>query len=209
VIGIINEVYLFFHYSPKRQQFLTAFLSQYCPNNRHEKLQGLCKTRWVERHTCLETFLELYEYVVGVLDAMNQPTLYPEVNSDGKVNNWQWDRETQTKAQGLVTSLKQFTNIAAFIILKNTLDYIKVNASKLQKRDIEVYEAYKMIDTVIEEIQNVRDNIYELHSTWYLEAEEIAEAVGATASRPRTARLQKHKSNVPAESTTVYFKRSL
>ena len=55
VIGVINSVYLFFDNSPKRLEFLELVLRKFCPETRHDKLKGLCKTRWVERHACLET----------------------------------------------------------------------------------------------------------------------------------------------------------
>jgi len=53
---------------------------QYCHNTCHEKLKGLCKTRWVERLSYLETFGEIYEYVVTCLDATVNPHVCPEVN---------------------------------------------------------------------------------------------------------------------------------
>jgi len=77
-----NLISKIFDNSPKRQQFLGLELKQYCPNSRHEKLKGLCKTRWFERHSCLETFGELYEYVVTSLDAMVKPPVYTEVNEN-------------------------------------------------------------------------------------------------------------------------------
>ena len=43
------------------------------PESFHSKLPGLCKTRWVERHTCLDDFYELYECFVTLLDAMLSP----------------------------------------------------------------------------------------------------------------------------------------
>ena len=79
VIGLINEVFLFFDYSSKRQQFFIDVLKVHIPNARHEKLSGLCKTRWVECHTCLETFLELYEIVVYCLGAIVNIAEYPEL----------------------------------------------------------------------------------------------------------------------------------
>ena len=161
----------------------------YCPNTRHEKLKGLCKTRWVERHTCLETFLELYEYTVACLNAICKPTSYPEVQEHA--GDWNWDRESVFKAQGLVTSLEQFHNIVAFIILKNALDYIKSLASKLQRRDMEVYEAYKMVDDVVSEVENVRSHMDETYDAWYQEVKSLADRVGSSESRPRMARLQR------------------
>ena len=121
IIGIVNEIFLFFDFSRKRQKFLEVVLAEYAPDTRHEKLKGLCKTRWVERHTCLETFLELYEFIVVCLCAMCTPDDYTAVQQQV----WDWERETQTRAQDMVTSLQKFINIVAFIILKSALDYIK------------------------------------------------------------------------------------
>jgi len=86
-------------------------LKQYCANTRQKKVKGLCKTPWIERHFCLETFGELYEHVVNCLDAMVNPRVYPEVNE----SHWNWDRFTKATAHGL----KSFEVIVGFIVLKN------------------------------------------------------------------------------------------
>ena len=65
-------------------------------------------------------------------------------------DNWNWDRESLTKAHGLKASLSSFQTIAVFIITKNVLDMVQVLTTKLQKRDQDVFEAYKMIDEVVE-----------------------------------------------------------
>ena len=70
MIQVINEVYLFFHHSPKRQRFLELVLDVYISEPHVKKIKGLCKTRWVERHDCLERFYNLYGYI---LDAMTNP----------------------------------------------------------------------------------------------------------------------------------------
>ena len=56
LIGLINEAYLFLNNSPKRQQLFELTLKEYLSENSHSKLPSLCKTRWVERHTCLDLF---------------------------------------------------------------------------------------------------------------------------------------------------------
>ena len=78
---------------PKDKNYLGPALKQYSPNNRHEKLKGLCKTGWVERHSCLETFGELYEHVVTWFDVMVNPDVYPEVNE----SRWNWDSDMTSK----------------------------------------------------------------------------------------------------------------
>ena len=69
LVGQINEAYL----------LLT--LKEYLPENSHSKPPGLCKTRWVERHTFLDLFLEMYELLVTFLDADISPHEYPNLKS--------------------------------------------------------------------------------------------------------------------------------
>ncbi len=120
MIDLINEVHLFFHLSPKRQRFLEAILEKYAPESRVKKLKGLCKTRWTERHDCLETFRALYEYIFTCVHAMVQPAEYAEITS-----SWDWDAETRTRAQGFMTSLRNIRNIVALVILVNGLDTVQ------------------------------------------------------------------------------------
>lgn len=129
-------------------------LHEYLPNSSHSKLPGLCKTRWVERHTCYAVFHEMYEVLVTFLDAILSPQDYPELAS--QEGNWNWDTDTRLKAQGLKASLSSFQTIATFIITKNVLDEVKSIASKLQKREQDIYDAYSMISDVIESIDTTR-----------------------------------------------------
>ena len=56
LIGLIIDTYLFLNNSPKRQQLFELTLKEHLPENSYSKLPGLCKTRWMERHTCLDLF---------------------------------------------------------------------------------------------------------------------------------------------------------
>ena len=59
----------------------------------------------MERHTCLETFLELYEIVVYCLGAIVNIAEYPEL---AQTVEWSWDAETTTKANGMFTLQQSF-----------------------------------------------------------------------------------------------------
>lgn len=131
MIGTINETYLFYHYSPKRQRFLEQVLGKCSCTSRKAKLKGLCKTSWVERHECYETFYQFYEYVCISLEAIVDKDSHPHVYSS---LSFTWDRETTIKAQGLLASLKTFEWIITFLIAKNSLETVKPIAAKLQKR---------------------------------------------------------------------------
>ena len=116
-------------------------VKKFLPTSTHSKLPGLCKTRWVERYTCFEVFLELYEPLITFWDAILSPHDYSELlSSEG---SWNWDSKTRVKAQGLKASLSSFQNVAVFLITKNVLDEAESLSAKLQKRDQDVYEAYK------------------------------------------------------------------
>ncbi|XP_062505707.1 52 kDa repressor of the inhibitor of the protein kinase-like [Corticium candelabrum] len=59
MIDTINSLFLFFNSSPKRQKFMELVLDVESAQTRKRHIKGLCKTRWVERHTCFETFQEV------------------------------------------------------------------------------------------------------------------------------------------------------
>ena len=63
MIDSINSLFLFFDLSAKRQSFLELVLTAKCAPTRKKHLTGLCKTRWVERHSCFETLAQMYEYL--------------------------------------------------------------------------------------------------------------------------------------------------
>jgi len=112
---------------PIRPRGIHSWGLQYCPNTGREKLKGLCKTSWFERHSGLETFSELYQHDVTCLDAMVNPHVSPEVNE----SRWNWDSDTKTTAHGLKSSLQSFGVTVGFAVLNNSLDYLKGLPAKL------------------------------------------------------------------------------
>ena len=78
LIGLINVAYLFLNNSPKRQKLFELARKEYPPENSHRKLPGLCKTRWVERHTCLDVFLEMYGLLLTFPDVVISPSRVPK-----------------------------------------------------------------------------------------------------------------------------------
>jgi len=53
--------------------------------------------------------------------------------------SFMWDRETETKAQGLLANLQTFGFIFTFLVTKNSLETLKPIAAKLQKKDQDVF----------------------------------------------------------------------
>ena len=207
LIAVVNEAHLFLSKSPKRQKMFELTVTNLMPTSSHSKLPGLCKTRWVERHTCFDVFLELYEPLVTFLDAIMSPHQYPELqSSDG---DWKWDSETRVRAQGLKASLSSFQMIATFIITKSVLDEVKSLSSKLQKRDQDVYEALTMVKKVIKELTDIRSNINDTFSLWYTEILSLADSIGVSEEVPRKTSLQRNRSNIPSSTPQEHYKRTV
>ena len=79
---------------------------------------------------------------------MVNPHVCPKVNE----SRWNWDNDTKATAYGLKSSLQSFGVIVVFTVLQNNLDYLTRLSAKLQIIEIEVFEAYTMIDNIKSEI---------------------------------------------------------
>ena len=175
LIGQINEAYLFLNNSPSDNSCLRWLGKNTCLRILTASFQVYGRhAGW--RHTCLDFFQEMYELLVTFLDAFISPYEYPNLKS----STWSWncDKDTITKAQGLKASLLSFQTVVVFIATRNTLDEVKTLASKLQKRDQDIFEAYMMVDEVIGNIKSVRKNIDSDFQVWYKQILDLAEKLG-------------------------------
>jgi len=75
MMGTIQSVSSFFSNSAKRTEKLKSVIesTEISESNessliKKKKLKTICETRWVERHTALMTFKELYVYIVTALE---------------------------------------------------------------------------------------------------------------------------------------------
>ena len=78
--------------------------------------------------------------------------------------------------------------------------------TKLQKRDIDIIEAYSMIDSTKRKIKDLRSNIEEEHKEWFKEAEEVASQVGVDINMPRIAGRQQHRANASDTNVIDYYR---
>ena len=106
------------------------------------------------------------------------------------------------RAQGRKAALTSFQTLSVFLNTKNVLNEAKVLASKLQKRDQDIYEAYRMVDKVLDSVKTTRSTIDTTFSLWY-EILQLAEYV------PRKTSLQRNCSNTPSESPMEHYKRAV
>ena len=120
------------------------------------------------------------------------------------MKNWEWDRDTKTKANGLQHVLRTFGNIINFIVAKSLLEPMRpLHACR------EVYFGFQKVEEVKKSYKHIRAGIDDRFDQMYEEVLRLAELVGAIDSRPRFSSRQLFRENTPAESTRVYWKRTV
>lgn len=70
---------------------------------------------------------------------------------------------------------------------------------------MDIIQAVKEIDTEIETIQKIRDDIETYHDQWFTEIEKMCDITDTVPSIPRMCSHQTQRSNTPANSPSQYF----
>ena len=74
LIDHCHQAHLFFRKSPKKQRFFEHVIKCLCPESKRSKINGFCKTRWVERHNTYSSIFELYPYLVRTWNEICHPS---------------------------------------------------------------------------------------------------------------------------------------
>ena len=174
-------------YSPKRKKrLLTTFLD-------------LCRTQWVERHAAQEVFLALFLSILRVLEAMSNERLFE--NQFGETA-WNWDTDSKSKANGLLHALHKVEFIITLLTTMKCSSILKPLSIKLQKREINVFQAYNPI-------KDFKSNLLDISEETSRNIYPAARKADITPSMPRTVGQQQRQSSVEAETSKDYYKRSL
>ena len=70
-------------------------------------------------------------------------------------------------------------------------------------------QAVSEMNSVKATLQDVRNNVEEHHGKWFAEVEELCACVNTEPSLPRLCGRQRHRPNVPAQSPSEYFRRTI
>lgn len=90
----------------------------------------------------------------------------------------------------------------------NVMSFIKPISVKLQRRSIDIVNAYQEVEGVIDALSAARESEENLHA-WYLQAEQLAAEVDVVPSTPRTAARQGHRENVEHSTVEEYYRRAI
>ena len=198
MMGTVSEVSKFFEHG-KRQDKLEEVIESELPEVRKKRVKPLCRTRWVERHDSLEVFVELYPAIIGALSDI----------AYGK-DSVSWNRETTSDANGLLSAIEKFSFLLALVVVYNILSYIKGLTVLLQQRSIDIVQGITLVQDVLGQLKELREELDDWNKIWFQMAVEIAEEVGTeNPSIPRMCNKQTQRSNVEADIPEVYYRRSL
>jgi len=206
MLGTFNEVCNFFRYSPKRDKFLLAVIEKETLEASKTTLLSLCQTRWVERHEAHEVFFALLPSILRALEGMSNERLFANQFVE---TAWNWGTDSKSKANSLLHAVSNFEFIIPQITMMKCLSILKPLSIKLQKRDIDVYEAYSHIRDLKGELQDIRADIEKYCSDWYSMATTTARKANIKPSMPRIVGRQQHRSNVEAGTPKDYYKIAL
>ncbi|XP_065189566.1 52 kDa repressor of the inhibitor of the protein kinase-like [Sycon ciliatum] len=196
----LREVSLFFENSPKRQLKLEKIIDETpdneMNNSQKKKLVSLCRTRWVQRHTALDTFADLFPAVVATMEAI----------ADDRAH---WSADTCGMASSLLRSITDFSFLVTFGVVYHVMAYLVGLSVGLQEKSLDVCRAYKQIANTKATLEKVRADIDKSHATWFTKAVDMARGVNVQPSIPRTCRRQQGRDNVPAATSEEYYRRAV
>ncbi|XP_065199035.1 uncharacterized protein LOC135830743 [Sycon ciliatum] len=210
MLSDLKALGVFFKYSPKRQRTMEASMeaenakrkAANQPPIRAQKLKLLCETRWVERHTALTDFRELYPAVVHCLQVISgQVATASNVTYDGK---------SVTEANGLLRAVTSDAFLVALSCNIFLFGFTKCLSVLLQGSHIDILTAYSEITSAKELLQDVRINSDVEFATIYAAASELTSLFGhAHPELPRLVSRQTLRNNTPAPTLEIYWRRAV
>ena len=100
---------------------------------------------------------------------------------------------------------RSFEHILSFSAVFNALEPIKLLVRKLQKHNQDIYKAHQMIDSVLRELRNYRDDIHNKFQHWYDFSVRICKDVGIESGLPRLAKCwSRYRPNVENDGPISY-----
>ena len=169
-IGTVEAVITFVTDGAKRCDALQR--AQEKMKMKKHRLLKMCPTRFVERHTALERFVEQLPAVVEVLR---------------HIETWT-DPATSTKAGLLLNGLlKSEVMVGLFVLLKASCILLPPSRA-LQEKGADLVAAVQLLDGVLEELGRLRQDNAEFSRIFLEAGDAMMAAVGTKITRPRVSR---------------------
>lgn len=161
-----------------------------------QKIKPICETRWVERHSALMDFEDLYEPLIHCLERISQ-------NEDRRWSN------TTVEASGLLHQITSSTFIASFQSALYLFGFTFSLSQNLQGSELDVIQAYNKVKHIKDELSAVRQNSKRTFGYVWGKATSMSNAAGVSISVPRTCAKQTLRSNTSGKNPSTFYRRTV
>ena len=170
-------------------------INENVPSERRKKLLNVSRTRWVARIDGLRIFKNCYVAILPALDAIN--------------NDHSNEPDVRYRASGMRNTIKKFEFIVCLVLVERCLKCTKSLTLQLQCDSLDTGKAREKVSTLYLTIDELHSEVDETHGMFYQMAVDLAKLVKVKPTKKRTANYQVHRENVPADSTSEYYKRAV
>lgn len=189
-IGTIKSVGNFLKLSAKRTALLQENIKKMYPQTNWSRLVPMCEIRWVENHTALMRFKEIYTAIVESLEDLSECK----------------DMETSSKASAFLKSDVSSEFVISLCVAESLFGYT-MNLSKiLQTVNTDLPSAIGFIENVKLLIQKNREDIEKIFHDIFKTAESMLTSVNEVVSIPRINKKQTNRVNVSGQTPEEYYR---
>ncbi|KAL4119484.1 hypothetical protein QTP88_012291 [Uroleucon formosanum] len=186
-LGLVEKMYCFLN-TPKRKNVLLSVINESDMDTRSKSIKHLCATRWVERYTAINDFVELFPYVIQTLEKICE-----------------WNDTTSTDANILMKAMDSEFLISLQVI-KVLFSYGLPLCKLLQKVNLDLKEAVDLAEVTVATIQRLRGNITEEFKQLFKEAEKMANILDITISIKRLSKKCTKRANPSINDPEEYYR---
>uniref|UniRef100_A0A6P7FE29 52 kDa repressor of the inhibitor of the protein kinase-like n=1 Tax=Diabrotica virgifera virgifera TaxID=50390 RepID=A0A6P7FE29_DIAVI len=220
-LGTLESIHTFFIY-PKRQNALQDAINEdeTLRESRLKKLKKFCKTRWVEQHESVATYLHLQPAVIRALDVISTTWKDPTTSSGAfkllsaiKTANFQVKFKTHTSTlpalyykMFVYSSFFEFNFQISMHILSSVHSLTLSLSRVLQSENQDLGEAIELADAAKQVLLERRENAEKDFRGIFKTVSEISAKYDIELRKPRLASKQTQRSNVQTDSVQDYFR---
>jgi hypothetical protein len=111
-----------------------------------------------------------------------------------------WDSSSRSEAQQILDCITSFELLIVFWTVYQYLSHLAGITVKLQKKAIDIVEAYDMTQEIAAVYKSKRSEVLTSFSTIFKQCVTMSEKVRTEVSMPRITSRQQHRSNIAANS---------
>ncbi|KAL4099002.1 hypothetical protein QTP88_023505 [Uroleucon formosanum] len=184
---LVEKMYCFLN-TPKRKNVLLSVINESDMDTRSKSIKHLCATRWVERYTAINDFVELFPYVIQTLE---------------KICEW---NDTTSTDDNILMKAMDSEFLTSLQVIKVLFSYGLPLCKLLQKVNLDLKEAVDLAEVTVATIQRLRGNITEEFKQMFKEAEKMANILDITISIKRLSKKCTKRANPSINDPEEYYR---